>query len=80
MRRSGWPLLLAFGAGLLAGGALVHHLDRGLIEAVLHTSRELARTSGRQQLVLERVDRTGFAVCPQWRLAAAAAAEQQAEP
>jgi hypothetical protein len=79
MRRSGWPCLLAFLAGLLAGGAGVHQLDRGLIEAVLETSRTLAQTSGRQRLVLERIDRTGFQVCPQWRLAVAAA-EGEVQP
>ncbi len=79
MRRSGWPCLLAFLAGLLAGGAVVHRLDRGLIEAVLETSRTLAQTSGRQHLVLEQIDRTGFQVCPQWRLAVAAA-EGEVQP
>lgn len=79
MRRSGWPCLLAFLAGLLAGGAVVHRLDRDLIEAVLETSRTLAQTSGRQRLVLERIDRTGFQVCPQWRLATTAA-DPEAQP
>lgn len=73
MRRDGWLVVLAFVVGAVAGGAAVHQLNRGLVDAAMETSRALARTAGHQHLILERIDRTGFELCPQWRLAVAAA-------